>query len=71
MNYAFERTRGVLAGVGLGGLSGLGVCIWLLDTPVVFSGDTMLLGAVLLGTCGWFWGDDFIEWVKEHGWWFP
>jgi len=51
-----------------GGL-GLGACILIFDEPPFFAGDTILIGAVVCGTLGYFLGEGFIEWLKEI-WWF-
>jgi hypothetical protein len=61
-----DSTKGMLIGVVLGGLGGLGLCLWVIPTTWLFPGDTMLAGAIFWGAVGLFWGDDFIEWFKEH-----
>jgi hypothetical protein len=62
----------VLAGVGFGALIGaglgLGACIYIFEETLWFPGDTMLIGAVICGTLGFFLGEDFIDWLKEHWW---
>lgn len=53
---------GALAGGGLG----LGACMYLFDDPPFFTGDTILIGAVVCGPLGFFLGARFIEWLKEN-----
>ncbi|MCA9194282.1 MAG: hypothetical protein KDB03_21080 [Planctomycetales bacterium] len=64
----------IIAGTLLGGLCGgglgLGACMFIFDEPPLFLGDTVLIGAVLCGTLGYFLGAGFIEWLKEIWWWF-
>jgi len=60
----------VLLGALVGGSAGLGTCIMLFDEPPFFTGDTILAGALIFGTLGYFLGEDFIEWFKENWWWF-
>lgn len=55
---------GSLAGGGLG----LGACMFLFDDPPFFTGDTVLVGAIVCGLLGFFLGGDFIEWLKENWW---
>jgi hypothetical protein len=64
----------IIAGTLLGGLCGsglgLGACMFIFDEPPLFTGDTILIGAVLCGILGYFLGAGFIEWLKENWWWF-
>lgn len=62
--------RGLVVGALLGGLGGLGACIWLIPNTIFFQGDTMLAGAVVCGACGYKWGDEFFEWLNQHLHWF-
>ncbi len=55
---------GALAGGGLG----LGACMFLFDAPPLFTGDTILFGAIVCGLLGYFLGSGFIEWLKENWW---
>lgn len=61
---------GTLLGALIGGGLGLGACIVIFDEPPLFTGDTILIGAILCGTLGYFLGEGFIEWLKENWWWF-
>jgi hypothetical protein len=61
---------GALWGVLIGGLGGLGVCIWLIDDPPFFPGDTIAIGACICGFLGFFIGEPFLEWMKENWHWF-
>lgn len=61
---------GVMLGALVGGLMGLGTCIFIFTEPPFFTGDTILIGAVVCGTLGYFLGEGFIEWLKENHWWF-
>lgn len=62
----------LIAGTPLGGLCGggmgLGACIFICKDPLVFNGDTILIGAILGGWLGWLLGAGFIEWLKENWW---
>jgi len=62
--------KGLLLGAFLGASLGLGVCTFIIDDPLLFPGDTIAIGAAVFGTCGYVWGDDFFEWVKENWQWF-
>ena len=47
---------GVLLGVLVGGGLGLGACIFIFEDTLLFTGDTVLIGAVVCGTLGYFLG---------------
>jgi len=36
----------------LGGLAGLGICVWLLAEAPFFPGDMLVAGALICGLCG-------------------
>lgn len=57
---------GALWGVFFGGLAGLGVCIWAIDTPPLFPGDTVVIGAALLGLLGFVFGRPLLDLIGEH-----
>ncbi|MFO0924692.1 MAG: hypothetical protein U0905_19660 [Pirellulales bacterium] len=63
-----------IAGTLLGGLCGgglgLGACMFIFDEPPFFTGDTILIGAMVCGVLGYLLGGGFIEWLKENWWWF-
>jgi len=61
---------GAMWGVLIGALAGLGVCIWVIDIPPFFPGDTIVVGAVICGLLGFFLGERFHEWMKAHWDWF-
>jgi len=63
-------TTGVLLGILVGAGIGLGACIFIIEGTLLFPGDTILAGAIVCGTLGFFLGEDFIEWLKENWWWF-
>ena len=56
---------GTLLGALCGGGLGLGACILIFDEPPFFTGDTILIGAVVCGMLGYFLGEGFIEWVHK------
>ncbi len=60
----------VIAGVFLsalvGGGLGLGACIFISEGTLLFLGDTILAGALIYGTLGFFLGEGFIEWIEEN-----
>ena len=60
-----NAVTGMLLGAVVGAGLGLGTCIWLLSEPPWFPGDTILIGAVLCGGLGWWFGDGFIDCLKE------
>jgi hypothetical protein len=61
---------GVFFGALIGGGLGLGACTFIFEDTLFFTGDTVLIGAVLFGTLGFFFGEGFIDWLKENWWWF-
>ena len=65
-NLVSGTLLGALAGAGLG----LGACVFIFEGTLLFTGDTVLFGAVSCGTLGYFLGDGFIDWLKDHIWWF-
>lgn len=69
-NHWSNAVAGTLLGAVIGGSLGLGACIFIFDEPPWFVGDTILIGAVGCGVLGYFLGEGFIEWLKEHWWWF-
>ena len=65
-----EGAKGLWVGALLGGLLGLGVGMSLIEGDLLFTGVTMLIGAVVCGLAGFFYGDSFFEWLKDHWhWW--
>ena len=71
MNDDFDNAlTGALLGALIGGGLGLGACIWIIEGTLLFPGDTIIAGALICGTLGFFFGEDFIEWLKESWWWF-
>jgi hypothetical protein len=59
---------GVLLGALVGGWLGLGACTFIFQGTLLFAGDTMLAGALICVTLGFFLGEGFIEWMKENSW---
>lgn len=57
---------GALAGGGLG----LGVCVFVIEGTWLFTGDTVLFGAIICGTLGMIYGEPFVDWLKENWHWF-
>ncbi len=43
-----DAFKGAFIGILLGATGGLGVCLWILDDPMFFLGNTMLIGAGLV-----------------------
>ena len=69
-NHFGNIIAGTLLGALCGGGLGLGACMFIFDEPPLFTGDTILIGAILGGALGYFLGEGFIEWLKENWWWF-
>lgn len=69
-NSSSNIVAGAILGALLGATLGLGACTLLFDAPPFFIGDTILIGAVIFGALGYYLGAGFIEWLKEHWWWF-
>lgn len=61
-----QGLKGLLVGAPLGGLAGLGVCMWFIDGTLLFPGDTMLSGAILCGVLGFLYGETFFQWLKDN-----
>lgn len=57
---------GLILGILWGGGIGLGLCIWVLPVTLWFPGDTMIAGAIVCGVLGYFKGDDFFRWMRDH-----
>lgn len=62
---------GLFFGVILGGTIGLGICVYVLPITLFFEGDTVLAGAAIGAGGGWYWGEPFIEGMKDlmSQWW--
>ncbi|MEY3176728.1 MAG: hypothetical protein RLZZ436_4642 [Planctomycetota bacterium] len=67
-NHLWNIIAGAFFGTLAGGGLGLGACIFIFDEPPFFTGDTILIGATVCGVCGYFFGEGFIEWLKENLW---
>jgi hypothetical protein len=61
-----DAVVGAILGVLGGGGLGLGACTWLLPGTLLFPGDTMDLGAIVCGALGYYKGDDFLRWLRDH-----
>lgn len=55
---------GIVLGAIVGGLLGLGVCVWFLTETWLFPGDTILIGATACGCLGFWLGEPFLEFLK-------
>jgi hypothetical protein len=60
-----DAVKGAFYGVLIGATGGLGVCMWILEEPLFFTGDTMLIGGVLGAVAGMIWGDDFFDFISD------
>ena len=69
MTKGEHHLASTISGVLIGGSLGLGACMFIFEETLLFTGDTVLLGALICGTLGYFLGEDFIEWLKEVWWW--
>ncbi len=61
-----DAIKGVAVGTLIGGVAGLGVCIWIIPETSLFPGDTILAGAVICGVLGQIYGDSFFTWLGEN-----
>lgn len=61
-----EGAKGLWVGALLGGLAGLGVCMWIIDGTLLFPGDTMLFGAIICAVLGFLYGETFFDWLKDN-----
>lgn len=59
---------GAAWGVLIGGLMGLGVCMFIIDEPPFFPGDTIVIGAAACGVLAFFIGEPFLVWIKDNWW---
>ena len=66
---AADAVAGLIWGGLIGASIGLGVCVWVIPGPLLFPGDTMVVGAVACGAGGYFYGDRFLDWLRENAWW--
>ena len=66
LNMIAATSLGALAGASLG----LGACVYIFEQPLLFTGDTVLAGALICGRLGWYFGSGFVDWLKENWWWF-
>lgn len=65
-----QAAKGLWIGALFGGISGLGVCMFLIEGTLLFPGDTILFGALLFGLLGFLYGETFFAWLKENWSWF-
>ncbi|MDP6719155.1 MAG: hypothetical protein QGF59_10925 [Pirellulaceae bacterium] len=47
-----DAIKGIIFNAVLGGLAGLGTCVWLFTENLLFTGNTVLVGAVVGGKVG-------------------
>lgn len=59
-----DVVKGLLLGLLLGASGGFGLGLWL--PLLLFPGDFLVAGALVGGVCGYIWGDDFFDWVKDY-----
>jgi hypothetical protein len=59
-----EVVKGLLLGALLGTGGGFGLSWWW--SPLLFPGDFVVAGAVVGGVCGFIWGDDFFDWIRDY-----
>lgn len=68
--YQQNPLRNIVVGALVGGGLGLGVCELFLSVPHLEAGIAVVAGAVLCGTLGYFLGESFVTWLREHVGWF-
>jgi hypothetical protein len=61
-----DALKGLVIGAVLGALVGLAACVWIFTETLFFEGDTMVLGALMCGTGGYFWGEEFFDTLREY-----
>jgi hypothetical protein len=62
-----DAVVGAIAGVLFGATSGLAISLLLLpDRFRLFPGDLMVLGAVVCAGLGYWRGNDFFRWLRDH-----
>lgn len=61
---------GTFLGALVGGGLGLGVCVFVIEGTWLFTGDTVLFGAIICGILGMIYGEPFVDWLKENWDWF-
>ncbi|HJN08135.1 MAG TPA: hypothetical protein QF564_05540 [Pirellulaceae bacterium] len=47
-----DAIKGIIFAAVLGGLAGLGACVWLFTENLLFTGNAALVGAVVCGILG-------------------
>jgi hypothetical protein len=69
-----DHLSNVFTGTLLGALAGFGLAwsagSYVFDAPPLVTGSMILVGALAGGVLGFFLGEAFIEWLREHLWWF-
>jgi hypothetical protein len=61
-----DAVVGLIAGILWGVASAVGVGIYLIPDSPVLVGAGVLLCSIVFGVLGYFKGDDFYRWVRDH-----
>jgi hypothetical protein len=66
INTFFGFLFGALLGIGIG----VTINYLFIDKPLLFTGDIIVLCAIVCGIIGWMFGERFVVWLMENVWWF-
>ena len=61
-----QAAKCTLIGAGFGALVGLTLRMWLIDEAWLFPGDTVVIGAILFAILGYWYGQSFLDFLREH-----
>jgi hypothetical protein len=61
-----DAVVGLIAGVLWGATSALAVSLWFFPGGFLLTGLTMACAALVFGVLGYWKGDDFFRWLRDH-----
>ncbi len=61
-----DAVVGLIVGALFGATSGLGLGLYAMPGTLLFTGGTMVFGAIVCAVLGYYKGDDFFRWLRDH-----